>query len=272
MTPLKNEYEYFLILSETLNISRACEILDMQQGSLSKALKRLELEVGAPLFIRQGRGLLLTQRGTLLASQINSLKELWKDGSKKAEKKLDEIAGVISIGTHPITAIDKISTSIPKLIEDFPLLEIDLVLKKSGELVRDIIHHQLDLAIVANPLPHPNLVIKKIRDDYVGIWNASAKSKREEIIYYNPDMINVNRVLSKYKNYKKVAINNYDVLAQLAMNSKGLCILPSPVALKYEKLKLIEKIKEKVSICLIYHVDRPRTPTFNEVLGHFRIN
>lgn len=268
MTPFKNEYEYFLVLSETLNISRACEILDMQQGSLSKALKRLEIEVGAPLFIRQGRGLLLTERGNLLASQVNNLKELWKEENKSAEKKLDEIAGVVSVGTHPITAIDKISNSIPKLLEKYPLLEVDLKLKKSGELVRDVIHHQLDLAIVANPLPHPNLVIKKLREDYVGIW--STKNSSKEVIYYNPDMINVNRVLSKYKNYKKVAINNYDVLAQLAMNSNGLCILPSPVALKYNALKLVEKKKEKVGICLIYHVDRPRTPTFNEVLNHLK--
>ena len=57
MDPFKNEYEYFLVLCETPNISRACEILGMQQGSLSKALKKLEEGLQGKLFVRQGRGL-----------------------------------------------------------------------------------------------------------------------------------------------------------------------------------------------------------------------
>lgn len=270
MEPLKKEYEYFLVLCETPNISRACEILGMQQGSLSKALKKLEESFGGQLFVRQGRGLKQTELGLLLQKQLLSLKDQWESGLLKDRETLSEVSGRLKIGAHQITAIDILSKTIPRLNEIYPELQLDLVFKTSTDVTRDVVEHELDFGFVANPIQHPNLVIKKVRKDFIGLWTKDLKN-HDKVIYYNPDMIQVSRVLKKYKNYKHVPINDYEVLAQFAVQSNGITILPNPVADRYKKLKNFGEKLLEVDICLVYHVDRPKTHTFKTVLEEFKL-
>ena len=57
---------YFLAAAEHGSFSAAAESLFMAQPSLSEQIRRLEAELGVPLFARVGRGLELTEAGRLL--------------------------------------------------------------------------------------------------------------------------------------------------------------------------------------------------------------
>ncbi len=269
MDPLKKEYEYFLVLCETPNISRASELLGMQQGSLSKALKKLEESFQGQLFVRQGRGLRQTELGALLQKQLLKLKSEWEVGIQKNREHLLEVSGRIKIGGHQITAIDILSKVIPKLNDRYPELQLDMTFKSSNLITRDVIEHELDFGFVANPIAHPTLVIKKIRKDFIGLW-AKDPDHHDKVVYYNPDMIEVSKVLRRYKSYKHVPVADYEVLAQFAVESSGITILPNPVADRYKKLKNFGKKLLEVDICMIYNIERPQTKTFKTVLEEFR--
>ena len=58
------QLQQFVAVAETLNFRRAAERLHMAQPPLSVAIRKLEEEVGAPLFERQARGVALTAAGT----------------------------------------------------------------------------------------------------------------------------------------------------------------------------------------------------------------
>ena len=67
---------YFLILAEELSFTRAAERLMIAQPPLSRQIKDLEEELGAPLFIRQHHSVRLTDEGVLFrdyASRIIAL-------------------------------------------------------------------------------------------------------------------------------------------------------------------------------------------------------
>lgn len=271
MSPLQPEFEYFLTLCETLNISRAAEILDMGQGSLSKALKKLEVSIQGELFIRQGRGLKQTELGYRVQKQVQELKEAWIQGIQETREELDSISGRYLIGAHQSIALDFFPNVLSNAMEKHPSLEIDFVLKSSGEVTRGVIDHEIDLGIVANPIQHPNLIIKKLRREYVGIFSRK-KTGHEHVIYYNPEMIGLNKVLSRYKEYKHIPIRNYELLAALGAKGNGLFVLPNPVAERFKHLKLIGKKEFSVDICLITHVDRPKTKGFNTLVDLFKQN
>jgi DNA-binding transcriptional LysR family regulator len=57
---------YFLAAVEHGSFSAAADALHMAQPSLSEQIRRLEAELGVPLFTRVGRGLVLTEAGGLL--------------------------------------------------------------------------------------------------------------------------------------------------------------------------------------------------------------
>src|SRR3712207_4792507 len=60
------QLRYFLTAAEHGSFSAAAEALHMAQPSLSDQVRRLEAELGVPLFVRAGRRLELTEAGRLL--------------------------------------------------------------------------------------------------------------------------------------------------------------------------------------------------------------
>lgn len=64
---------YFLTFVKTLNISQAARNLGLSQPALTKAIQRLEDDVGGPLIRREGRNTHLTQLGRSLLDLFESL-------------------------------------------------------------------------------------------------------------------------------------------------------------------------------------------------------
>lgn len=63
------QIRYFLKIAEYSSLSRASEELDVTQSGLSRQLATLEASIGKPLFVRTGRGVLLTDAGEKLRKE-----------------------------------------------------------------------------------------------------------------------------------------------------------------------------------------------------------
>jgi LysR family transcriptional activator of mexEF-oprN operon len=66
-----NLLRVFAVVAESRSVTLAAERLYLTQPAVSAALRRLTTAVGAPLFVRQGRGLALTARGERLLASIH---------------------------------------------------------------------------------------------------------------------------------------------------------------------------------------------------------
>lgn len=60
----------FINLSETLNFSATAQAMNLSQPAISKAINRLEAELGFQLFIRSKRQVLLTESGQQFQKRI----------------------------------------------------------------------------------------------------------------------------------------------------------------------------------------------------------
>lgn len=58
-----SQLRYFACVAQVQNLSKAAQMLHLSQPSLSKSISKLEEELGAPLFDRAGKRLLLNERG-----------------------------------------------------------------------------------------------------------------------------------------------------------------------------------------------------------------
>src|SRR5688572_25873786 len=65
-----NLLRVFLVVAEQGSVTNAASALYQTQPAVSAALRRLTDAVGAALFVRQGRGLTLTSRGTRLLAAV----------------------------------------------------------------------------------------------------------------------------------------------------------------------------------------------------------
>jgi len=73
------ELRYFLAVAQSENVHRASEGLNVSPGSLSKAISRLEDELGISLFYRQGRNIRLTPEGLALKKRAAYIIQLEED-------------------------------------------------------------------------------------------------------------------------------------------------------------------------------------------------
>lgn len=63
----------FLVVAQELHFSRAAERLHMAQPPLSQAIRRLEEQIGYPLFLRDKRSVELTSAGVALMGKAHEL-------------------------------------------------------------------------------------------------------------------------------------------------------------------------------------------------------
>jgi LysR family nitrogen assimilation transcriptional regulator len=150
---------YFEYVAELKSFTKAALHLRVEQPALSRQMRKLEKELGVALVRRHGRGIELTDAGTLLLQRAKKLSHEVCSIAEDVRSRGDEMYGTISIGTPP-TIGDLLMP--PLLIESsskFPHLRLEIVESASPDLSQFLLNGELSLAILHNPEPHRDLVI-----------------------------------------------------------------------------------------------------------------
>ena len=266
MFPSAAELEYFVEISNTLNLSRASERLGISQPSLSLAIRRLEESVGTQLFVRHKRGVTLTQAGKQLLLHARQLLQYWANVKSQALASHHEVQGYFTLGCHSTIAMHIVSGFLAPLLEKHSKLEIHLKHDVSRKITEQVINLSIDIGIVTNPLKHPDLIIRKLCEDEVTFWVSEHKRKIQDInstqavILCEPELTQTQLLLKKSKKTGIIAerimtMNSLEVVANLTANGCGIGILPSRVAKSMypDKLKRIPNAPVySDEICLVY--------------------
>lgn len=140
----------FLDVADGATVTEAAERAHRTQPSVSRALARLEREVGTPLFQRAGRGLALTPAGRELARHARDTIEAYDRGMRSLQDLTSPDAGFV-----PLAFLHTLGTwLIPELIRDFraarPHVRFDLRQHGDAGLVDDLVGGVVDLAITGD--------------------------------------------------------------------------------------------------------------------------
>jgi len=124
-----NTLKYFFEIANTKNITKASQNLSISQPALTRALKQLELELNAKLFIRSKKGVKLTSEGELLYEytkkmfkSLNSTLNIIND-AKEDEKHL-------FIGATTTNFLEEILEPLTRFRELYPKVKIEIVLEE----------------------------------------------------------------------------------------------------------------------------------------------
>lgn len=81
-----NQLQKFMVVAKEENFSKAAEILNMTQPSLSQAIKRLEEELGYQLFLRNGKKISLNESGRIFLQTVIQMNELMQNTRVQLEE------------------------------------------------------------------------------------------------------------------------------------------------------------------------------------------
>ena len=91
------QLRYFRVVARVEHMTKAAQELYIAQPSLSKTIRRLEKEVGVPLFDRQGRSLRLNQFGTAFLEHVERLFRELEEGQRQVRDMAGLERGEVSL-------------------------------------------------------------------------------------------------------------------------------------------------------------------------------
>ena len=145
------QLQQFVAVAETLNFRRAAERLHMAQPPLSVAIRKLEAEVGAPLFERQPRGVALTAAGVAaldFARRCLIDADALRDAAQAAAGGERGLLRVGFVGSATYALMPRL---LPAFRKRYP--HVELVLRESTNLeLLALVHSgELDIGLVRYP-------------------------------------------------------------------------------------------------------------------------
>ena len=140
---------YFVTVAEEGHITRAAERLGIQQPPLSKQIRLLEEEIGARLFRRLPRGVVLTDVGQVFFEDVQKLLGDTVRAVARARRTARGEAGRIVVGlTSSATFYPLIQQIIRRFRETAPDVLLELREKASAEQVEALITEELDVGFI----------------------------------------------------------------------------------------------------------------------------
>lgn len=149
----QRKIKYFFSVIEHGNLSSAAQSMRVSQPTLSRQIQAIEQEFQIPLFVRGGRGMLLTEAGRQLHERLQSIDRQLRLLKTDVAAASLEPAGEVAFGIPP-SPRGLIAVPLVKQYNSaYPRIAIRLVEETSGQL-RDLVANGiLDLAITNTTEP-----------------------------------------------------------------------------------------------------------------------
>jgi len=147
MTFNLQQLQAFATIVSTGSLGRAADALHVTQPALSRAIRRLEEQVGAPLFERHSRGMHLSAVGeTLLPHATLLLRE-----AEQAREEIDAMRG-LARGTIRCGAVGSIAsfvlpTAVNGVLRKWPGLRVEIIEGVWDRLADALMRREIDLAL-----------------------------------------------------------------------------------------------------------------------------
>ena len=135
---------YFLTLADELHFGRAAQRLAISQPPLSVAIQQLEAEVGAPLFLRNSRGVQLTAAGQALVPAAQAAIDGAAQALHAARDAASGQVGRLSIGFAGTMLYRGLPQMLRRFQAEHARLQLTLRELSSSEQLVELQHARLD--------------------------------------------------------------------------------------------------------------------------------
>lgn len=135
----------FVVLAEELHFTRAAERLHIEQSPLSRTIKDLEEEFGAPLFVRNKRATRLTAAGEVLLADAQQILSLLDQARRNVRAAASGYRGVLRIAISDGAVEPRLSALLARVRAEEPELEVRMSEMRLSVQLRGLLDGQFDV-------------------------------------------------------------------------------------------------------------------------------
>ena len=230
-----NQARAFLVTAEEGSLSAAARALDMTQPTVGRQVAALEAELGVSLFERTNSGLVLTQSGIDLMTQVQEMGNAAINLSILASGHSETIEGSICISATEMMAAFTLPAIIEKIRNKWPKIEIEIIASSDSS---DLSRREADIAIRNYRPTQQELIARRVQNTLGHLYASKSYIKTLEHREIPQDLNNAvffgvdhsNRIISYLSKFGfQLSLNNFPIivdnhLVQWEMVKQGIGI------------------------------------------------
>ncbi len=182
----------FATVARLGSFTKAADFHGLSKPTISKAITRLETELGSALFHRTSRRLSLTSSGKKLLPYAQNIVDVGEKAHEAGSDEVDILKGPIKLSIPISFGISNVAPVISEFMALYPDIELDIIL--TDEQV-DLVKDSFDLAIRIGSLSDSSLIAIKIRDIKSHFIAAPSYFKDRPIPTHAEELSNLDAIL-----------------------------------------------------------------------------
>jgi LysR family transcriptional regulator for metE and metH len=233
------------------SLTAAAEKLFLTQSALSHSIKKLEQQLGADIWLREGRSLRLTQAGQYLLAVANRL----LPQLSLAEERLRQFAqgerGTLRIGMECHPCYQWLLKVVSPYLADWPDVDVDVKQKFQFGGIGALFGYEIDMLVTPDPLYKPGLMFQPVFD-YEQVLVVHRQHALAQAEYVTPAQLSSETLITYPVDIDRLDIYNQflqpagisphvhkpiettDIMLQMVSSGRGVAALPRWLVEEYQ--------------------------------------
>ena len=232
------------------SLTGAADVLNLTQSALSHTVKKLEQQLGTPVWTREGRSMRLTQAGQYLLGLANRLLPQFELAEERMKQYAQGERGTLRIGMECHPCYQWLLKVVSPYLARWPDVDVDVKQRFQFGGIGALFGYDIDVLVTPDPLKKPGLRFEPVFD-YEQVLVVADEHALASEPYVTPEQLSAEVLITYpvetdrldiYTQFLTPAnvvprrhkvIETTDIMLQMVASGRGVAALPRWLAEEY---------------------------------------
>ncbi|PRC93234.1 LysR family transcriptional regulator [Solimicrobium silvestre] len=232
------------------SLTAAADVLCLTQSALSHTIKKIEAQLGTPIWTREGRSLRLTQAGHYLLVLANRLLPQLEHAEQIMQQYALGQRGTLRIGMECHPCYQWLLKVVAPYLTSWPDVDVDVKQKFQFGGIKALLGYEIDLLVTPDPLYQPGLLFEPVFD-YEQVLVVSQTHHLAALTFVTPQQLAEETLITYpvaierldiYQQFflpanctpkQHKTIETTDIMLQMVASGRGVAALPRWLVAEY---------------------------------------
>lgn len=256
----RNHLEIFRAIERQGSLTAAAEQLHLTQSALSHSVRKLEQQLGTPVWVREGRQLRFTQAGEQLLNLANRLLPQFEHAEMLVQQIAKGQRGSLRVGMECHPCYQWLLKVVGPYLQQWPEVDVDVKQEFQFGGMGALFGHDIDLLVTPDPLHRPGVTFEPVFDyEQVLVvssghplaaqdWVEPAQLEKDTLITYpvaaeRLDIFTRFFLPAHASPGRHKAIETTDIMLQMVAAGRGVTALPRWLVDEYARQMPIKALR-----------------------------